>query len=172
MMETLHFKDENLVFIVIAIYLIHFGSLATGISKDKLEINVETLIRSDTAILPTTVIKTQTLKSSSPSDQSKITASLCSIKSAGTFTSRLILTTKVVSTITSTASALVTYTTTAPTSSTINGVSSCNATNPFDFILPSKQMLLENYRVNNFTQRLDLSVFDNKFGGGQLLFEN
>ena len=57
-----------------------------------------------------------------------------------------------VSTITSTDSAFITYTTTPPTSSTIDGVSSCNATNPFDFIPPSKQMLLENHRVNNSIQ--------------------
>lgn len=113
---------------------------------------METLIRSDTVILPTTIIKTKALKSSSPSDQSKVPTRLSSIKSAGKCTSRLILTTKVVSIITSTISALVTYTTTAPTSRTIDGVSSCNATTSFDFIPPSKQMLLKNYRVNNSIQ--------------------
>ena len=72
-------RTLSVFLIVIAIYLIHFLFLANGISKDKLEINVKTLIRSDTIILPTTIIETKTLESSSPSDQSKFTANLSSI---------------------------------------------------------------------------------------------
>ena len=144
-------RTSKLFLILIAIYLIHCESLAKGISKDKLEINVETFIRFDIIIFSTTIVKTTTLRSFSSSDQSKV-STLSSIKSAGTCISRLTLITKVISTITSIASTLVIYTTTTPTSRTIDSVSSCNATTSFDFVSSSKQMLLENYRVNNFIQ--------------------
>lgn len=167
-------KNFNAVLIFIAITFFRFGFSTKNFTKNARQVNVETFIHTNTIIFPTTLFKTEALKSSSLIDSSifkttsisKNFATHSSKLDPDTKTSSIVIssssasvnykpTTKVSYTMTSTSSASLTPTTATAalvTGSCISPNSLCNATTSFDFIPPLKLMPLEYYRVNKTIQ--------------------
>lgn len=150
-------KAFNLVLIVTAITLFQFGLSIKELSENVTKMNVETFIRSNTIILPTTIFKTKPFKTFSSAHQLKVIAASSPKSSTVIQMSKSSSITHISSTVTSTS--LASLVSTAPSLVTIDCISSdslCNTTDHFDFIPPPKQTPLEYYRVNDTIQIFEI----------------